>query len=409
MGTRIPKQNHPFVSLGDSPALDAFSRIRVSDGVTLFDSQLQYGVSSLVWDQTLVGTGAVTHLPNESSVRLDVLASGDSVVRQTRQYHHYQPGKSQVIACTFTLGAPAENVERRVGYFDAQNGIFLVQRESGLSIVRRSYASGAAVDVEIANADWNIDRMDGTTQSGIRIDPTKANILVIDLQWLGVGRVRVGFDIDGLVFYAHEFFNANANASVYMTTANLPVRYEIRATGAIAATHSLLQICCMVASEGGFDAERGYPRTVGNGITSIAVTTRRPVISIRPKATFNSITNRGLIIPEAVELYASGNPAFWELVYGGALATTPSWASVGTNSIVEYDIGATVITGGDVIASGFVPASAATRAATSEQIVSRLPLTLDIAGANPIGLSLAVTSFSGTSTVSGAINWREIF
>lgn len=403
-----PKSFAQSVGLADTANIDAFSRLRVSDAPTVFDSQLQYGTQSLLWDQVLTGTGDATHLPNQSAVRMDVLADGDKVVRQTRQYHRYQPGKSQLIACTFVLGSASENVRRRVGYFDESNGIFVEQTSDGVSIVRRTFASGEAVDVAIAQDDWNVDTLDGSSNSGVVIDFSRAQILIVDLQWLGVGRVRVGFDIDGLVYYAHQFLNANSLATVYMTTANLPVRYEIEATGAVSGA-SMLHICSMVASEGGFDEDRGFPVSANNATTAVAVTTRRPVLSIRPKGTFNSIVNRGLIIPESVDLYATTNAALWELVYGGAVATTPSWTSAGDNSITEFDRASAAITGGSVIASGYLAASASSRFVASQRIASRLPITLDIAGENPIVLSVVATSISGTSNVAAAINWREVY
>lgn len=398
------------VTLKDSAAQDAFGRLRTSDPVTLFAAQFQYDLQPLMWESALTATGTATHLPNESSVRMRVAASGDKVIRQSRMYTRYRPGKSLLVALTTVVGTETENVRKRLGYFDAENGIFLEQ--NGIvdtALVRRTFTSGSAVDNRIVQADWNVDPFDGTGPSGITLDFTKAQILMMDLQWLGVGRVRVGFDINGVFWTAHQFLNANNLSTVYMTTANLPIRYEIEATGAIAGNTDLIQICSMVASEGGFEHELGIPRSRGSN-TPISVTTRRPILSIRPKATFNSIVNRGLIIPEGVSLTAATNEAYWELVYGGTVATTPSWTSVGTNSIVEYDVGATTITGGDVIASGFViNASSGNRTIFNENILSRIPLVLDIAGANPVVLSLVATSFTGTSSVTSEISWRELF
>jgi len=398
----------PKVAFLDGPDKDAFGRLRTSDPVTLFASQFQYDAQPLLWESALVGTGSVTHLPNESSIQMRVAASGDSVIRQSRVYTRYKPGKSLLVALTFVMGAGVTNVRKRLGYFDANNGIYLEQDGTAVSIVRRTYTSGSAVNNAVLQAAWNIDKFDGTGPSGITLDLSKAQILMMDLQWLGVGRVRVGFDIDGVFWPAHQFLNANNLTTVYMTTANLPLRYELVATDTIGGNVDLIQICSMVTSEGGFETDFGFPRSVANGVVPISVTTRRPVLTIRPKLTFNSITNRGLIIPEEASLTAATNNAYWELVYNGVVAT-PAWTNVGTNSIAEVDIASTTITGGEVIASGYVLSGGfGSRLQIDNSITTRYPLSLDIAGTGFITLSLVCTSFTGTSSITGELSWREL-
>ena len=231
---------------GEDFSTDAFGRVRVSDPATLFDSQHQYTSQPLYWGEQATGTGAATHLPNEASVRLSTggTASGAKMYRRTKAYFRYQPGKSQFIAMTFVLGAATNNLRRRVGYYDSHNGIFVEQTGSGASVVRRTYTSGSAVDNVVAQDSWSIDRFDGTGPSGVTLDWTKTQILVIDLQWLGVGRVRVGFYVNGVLYYAHEFLNANNLSLVYMTSANLPLGYEIENTGITAGTNTMDCICC---------------------------------------------------------------------------------------------------------------------------------------------------------------------
>jgi hypothetical protein len=188
------------------------------------------------------------------------------------------------------------------------------------------------------------------------------------------------------------------------------LRYEITNTGTAASNSDLLQICQMVISEGGFSDESGLIGSASNGITAISVTTRRPILSIRPKATFNSIVNRGEVIPLGVSVFAGGQNVFWELVYDGAL-TGASYASTNANSIVERDIAATAISGGIVIASGFVAAGGAGGKGGGEKanIASKLVLSGNIAGDTYIPLSLVATSFTGTATVHGELSWKELY
>ena len=384
-------------------SIDAFGRQRVSDAVTLFDSQLQYNALPLLW-QT-VGDGTATHVPAKAAVQMTV-AAGQALLRQSRTYVRYQPGKSQLIMMTGVLGAAVAGVTKRVGYYDDDNGIFFELTSGGLYVVKRSKVSGVVVDTRVEQADWIVI----PRSVGAGIDPTKAQIFLIDFEWLGVGRVRTGFVIDGQIVYVHEFVHANEIASVYMTTANLPLRYEMIST--TGAASDMYQICTTVQSEGGFQAEMGIPHAVGNGATGVSVSTRRAVLSIRPKATFNALVNRGAIIPESVQVYATGTPIYFEVVYGGTLGGSPVFGSVGDNSIVEYDVAGTTVTGGEVIDAGFVVVSGTggnARGSEQNALLSRLPLVLDKAGANPLALSVVATGIGGEATVHAAVGWRELY
>ena len=392
--------------LFDQTALDAFGRQRISGPQTIFDYQSQYDEGPLLWENNLTGSGTATHNANKSAVDLaTTTASGDKVIRQTRQYHRYQPGKSQLVLMTFVLEAAQTNLRQRVGYFDGNDGIFLEVEGTTVNFVRRTSTSGSAVDNEVPQSSWNMDQLSG-------LDLTKAQILIIDMEWLGVGSVRVGFVIDGEIRYCHQFRHANVLDSVYMKTANLPVRYEIENTSTVTGTPTLSCVCASVISEGGFEVDRGLPFCSSNGATLLATTTRRPILSIRPKATFNSIVNRAQFIPGGFAAYSNDHTAYIEVVYDGTL-TGASFASVDGDSMAEADVSATAISGGHVINAIYVPAASQgnqnTPGTAGLGLLSRLPNTLDISGANPKVVTLVATSVPGTSTdVGGIIYWQEL-
>lgn len=401
---------------GSFGQLDAFQRLRVSNPTTLFFSGHEYDEQPLLWDDTVTASGTVTHDANNSAVNLNVTtASGDKAVHRTIDYFRYQPGKSQLVFCTFQMAAAEAGLEQRVGYFDDNNGIFLEVDDTTVRLVQRSKASGSVVDTEVSQASWNQDALDGNGASGITLDLTDSQILVIDLQWLGVGRVRVGFDIGGIVVWAHFFDWANASTGVYMTTANLPICYEIETTAIIGGAQTLKAICAAVSSEGGTDVNRGYPFSQDSGSTlaTVGASAEAYILSIRPKATFNSITNHGQVILQQVNAFALGQPCLAKVYYDVSSFTGASWTSVHTESQVEYDTSASAFSATHIISQFYVPAATAAgnnaiAASAARGVGSLLPITVDPDG-NQIALTVTLTNLTASATTGAvALDWLEL-
>jgi len=395
-----PSGNVP-ITLGDSASIDAFDRLRVSNPVTLLDSILKYDKQDDIWYEDLTGGATSVHSYDQASVLMTVTTSGDKAIRQTREYIRYQPGKSQFVLMTFNMQPSGDttNVRRRSGFFDAENGVFLEVTSAGIGIVIRSSATGTAVDTRIEQADWNLDTFDN-------LDIETTHILAIDLQWLGVGRVRVGFVLDGILTYVHAFNHANIETTVYMTTAQLPCRHELEATGVPTGASTLRHICTAVMSEGGVELFNGVPHSISSGAPASISGTMVPILSIRPKATYASEVNRIATIQRALQVINSGNGvAEVHVVFDGTL-TGASFASVETDSTMEYDVAATAVTGGHHVQMFYVPSSNQASAAVVANITGKLALTLDIAGANPTNLTLAITNH-GTVTAAAALTWQE--
>lgn len=385
--------------------LDAFGRLRVSEPFTLFDSQNRYAKDPQ-FDEALTGSGTSTFLPNESSVQLAVTsASGDKVVRQSKQVFPYQPGKSLLVLATFTMAAGEENLQQRVGYFNSDNGVFFQQKDDVLSFVIRTYTSGTASDARtITQSNWNTDKLDGTGSSGITLDETKTQILFIDFEWLGVGSVRCGFVINGEFIVAHVFQNANTLTEVYMQTAILPMRYEIEATGALTGTKSMKQICSSVMSEGGYEQTsqltwvRETTATTGIGTSFI------PLVSIRLKS-----TNLGaVVIPNGFNFMPTSASDYFEVaLIKNATLTGASFASVSTN--VEGDTAATAMTGGTIVRSDFTSSGVLSSTAVNEVSVYNpyLQLGVTIGGTSDI-YTIAVRTITGTGDGIGSLSFWDL-
>lgn len=345
-----------FANNAGSTFFDAFSRMRISEPFTLFDSSHRYGDNGLWYSAT--GTGAsVAFNSDQGLVDLNVTnASGSSALRETTKVFAYQPGKSLLNLNTFVMSAAKTGLRQRVGYFGASNGIFVELDGSTLSFVKRSSVTGSLVDTKISQSTWNGDKLDGTGASGLTLDMTKAQIFWADLEWLGVGSVRMGFVINGKFILCHTLNHANLLDSTYITTACLPLRYEITNTAATSGSSQLKQICSTVLSEGGYQLG-GAQRSITNEVATpyesiIATNTDYPVITLRLKSTRLD----AIVILSALSILPVSTGRYrWKIIAGGTTSGgTGTWVSAGTDSSVEYKQDATSISGGRVLAAGYI-------------------------------------------------------
>lgn len=399
----------------DSRDLDAFGRKRISESFNVFDMQFTYDLQPLYFEESATGGGDVTHVANSAAARLTTggTTSGDGVIFQTDQYFRYQPGKSQFIVWTCILGSKTSDVRKRIGYFDVDNGFFFEQDGTNLKIVRRTKTSGSIVDNAVNQSSWNLDVLDGSGTSGITLDETKDNIYVIDMQWLGAGRIRYGFDFGGQITYCHQIKFANTEAVPFSVTGDLPFRAEIFNTDVAAGATTYDFTCVAIASEGGFNP-LGTPGSVqSTALRNVtAANDPLPIISIRPRTTFNSITNRGVIVPKSFSVVSEDTTIRYEIVLNGSL-TGASFADVDTtNSIVQVDVAATAITGGLVVDSGFVTGARDKTESghIGEEIMNKLTLANDIAGTTTDILTIAISIINSAATASdcgGAFTWKE--
>ena len=403
----------PDVAIRDGANLDAFSRLRVSNPLILHNSQFTYDLAPIIYEQITNGTGATIAHDTTNRQALMTFSStptGGKAYMQSYECLPYQPGRSQLIFITFNMIAAVANTLKFAGYSDGVNGIeFQLNGTTKQFVVYSATSEGNETVVQSA---WNLDKLDGAGPSGITLDITKTQILVIDIQALYVGRVRIGFDIGGQIIYCHEFLHANLASSPYIQSANLPVRCGMTCTGTVSTTMNF--ICSAVISEGGSEDINVFGYTFQQDSGPISVTTGGThVLSLRPRTTFNGITNRTRVAYIDVEIYNAGNqPVQWQLCVGQAITGTTTYNNVNTTySSSEFNVLGT-LSGSPtiVIDGGYIASSGGAKSVTNTAIVSRYPITLDAAGLQRMmgTLTLKATSLSGTQTVYASIKFREI-
>jgi len=398
---------------------DAFGRLRMTTPVTLFESTHRFSDNGLFVTSNTAGNSSFAFVENQSTIDMTVGTTANAeVLRETTKVFSYQPGKSLLIMNTFAMNEPKANVRQRVGYFGPSNGIYLENDGTTNYFVLRTNTSSTVAETRVPQSEWNIDKFDGTgysSQSGRSehsggIDVSKTNILWMDIEWLGVGDVRCGFVVDGKPVPAHIFHNDNVNLQPYMTTATLPLRYEIKNTGVTTSNSTLKQICSTVISEGGYQlygTQQAVQTPVDTPIDLTTAGTYYNLISIRLKS------NRldAVAILTALSILATTNNSYynWQIRAGGT-TSTGSWVSAGNDSSVEYKIGGSTITGGRILASGYTTSTTQSSIPVDilREALFKFQLERNGLTNTPYELTLcAAASFAG-SDIYASMDWEEI-
>lgn len=391
---------------------DSFGRLEVAAPIQTFDSKLEYSKEPLVWDERTAGGATTTHLPNESTVRLDVPAT--TVAKMERRSHRsipYSPGKGHKAIMTGVMGPSATGIVSRMGLFNDEDGFFLERDSTTEYVVQRTSISGAASDAnKHARSTW-LDPLDGSGPSGKTVDFDFSQILAVDLQWLGVGLVRFFIDLDGEFILFHQISNANVRASVYTKTAVLPISYEISNDGTGAAA-SMKHICSTVQTGGNPTTVRVHNHAISNRGTVVTVGTNTPILVIRPQLTFLGKRNRiqTKVLRFAIQCFVK--PVFYQVVWRGA-ATGGLWAPI-TNSSVEYNVAATTFTGGHVIDENVVAISGTGGNAAGSLAAGGIEqIFLVVGDFSALGDEMAIlaTDYSGgggSPTAHASFAWEEL-
>jgi len=324
---------------------DAFGRSRVSNPFTIFDSQLRYTKREDQYVESLSVNATTTYNVNQSSLDLNVTnESGSRAVRETSRVFAYQPGKSLQVLTTFVMDQGQQGLAQRVGYFNDLNGIYFANIDGANYLCKRSYVTGSVQDTLIPQSEWNANKLDGSTTPGIVLDSTKAQIFFIDMEWLGVGQVRAGFVINGILYVCHVFQHANIADTTYMTTACLPVRFEIQNAAETVTSSTLKQICATVISEGGYQLNgTKHSITIPGTRDLTTANTDYPVLSIRLKS--DRLDAISILKKVSITTIGGNSSIFRIKLVEGAQITGGTWVT-SINSSVEYNANATSLSGG---------------------------------------------------------------
>lgn len=344
------------ISYADSPNMDAFGRLRVSNPKTLLDAKHLYDKLPLLFNEKLSGTATSTFSANDSMIVMSTTNAGDFAIRQTRYHFNYQPGKSLQALFTGKLH-PQTGITKRMGLYQSlssaptvpTDGIYLEVTESGPRFCVAK-TQGFPHSMVFPQSAWNVDKLNGTGISGATVAMSAAQIFVIDYEWLSLGRVRFGFMQAGKTYYAHYVDHVNELDRPYITSPNQPVRYEIIQTGATAGV--MHQICSTVMVEGG-EEDIGKPIAVSDSEVTNISTTYKALLAIKLK---KDAHDSSTIIKSVEVLNTSSNPGLFSVILNPTYVSTPfSWIDL-DNTSIQYSTGGASLSGGYELLKAFIPA-----------------------------------------------------
>jgi len=324
-------------------AVDFFGRLRVSDISTQL--QIKHTSPSLIRmaDVALIsGTGGTTDFPNYSaaSTQLNVGTTTCLMRMKSRVVGLYQNGKSILVFLTGSFNGPGQaNVQKRIGYMDANEGIFLQQENGVISLNTRS----STIDNRsITQNNWtNQEFFDTNSPNYIDFNGGKTFIYWIGFEYLGVGDIFTGFVVNQNILLAHTISNRNLlTTKPYMRTPNLYLNWEIERTVDGGTADSMSAICGTVNIEGGQDNTAytiGLRRVTNYATPTGSAGTTRVVFMVRLNP--NYLNSR--INIRDIQVYISSTATFYvEVIKDPTLSgtITPTWVDHPNSPIQYYEV-----------------------------------------------------------------------
>ena len=387
------------------PQFSDNNRLKVAPFQTVFFNTFQYGKETDVWDERIVGVATATHNVSSSNIVMQVgSTAGSKVIRQTKNVMRYIPGRGATLAFAVRLDTPQVGIRRRFGLFDDNNGAYFEDDGGTYSYVLRSSTSGIVTETRVTRDDWNGEKFDGNGYTGVIADPTKQQMISINYEWYGAGKVQFNWLMKNETIASHTFENSNTLDKVWCSTPFLPIRLEIENVTGVAGTHYLYQGSNSLIQEG--EPEKlGILVSIANPITGTTMSSSNtfyPIVSIRLKSDELS----AVMLLRSLQTATNDNTnIYWKLLEN-ATNTGGTWVDhPDPNSFMQYNITQTATTGGTTLLNGFVVGGGAALI----NIYDKAAIQLGRSGIGTISdtYTLACASPNTNKAALAVLNWIE--
>jgi len=325
------------VKYSDGPNLDAFGRLRTAAVQNLLDIKHTFDKNPLQVSEVTAGTATSIFDQQYARVRMSTSANNDLVIRKTKTHPIYQPGKSQLFEGSFSNFQIEPNVIKRVGCFQSTTGSPYNSVFDGFFLESNGVTSAHTFNIYLSGScSFSADSTTwGTTEfNPNNFDWSQSNLMTVDYQWLGVGRMRFGMVLSGQTIYFIDYTAANNIPTVYMSSPNQPIRYEIRQVGVGSGYFDM--ICSQTSTEGalnGLYSTVSVPYTAAT--TMLLSGTKYPYIGYRLKEGYIGVTSQF----DSISILNTSNDNYlMSMEFNPTLSSTPTWVDI-PNSPFQYSLG----------------------------------------------------------------------
>ena len=329
---------------------------------------------------------------------------GSKAVLSSRRRILYAPGRTTKISMTFNSDSDKEGILSRHGLFDSEDGFYYRHFGADNAFVIRSSTGGSVGEITVDQQDWNVDRLDGTGPSGATLTENTVQFLLIEFFWQGAGGVRFGFQRGGQKIWCHEqkYSLSDALAVPFIKNPNLPLRTELENVSSV--EDCSISIICNVAKVSGNIALEGFPVSANTGIVGKSVgQTLTPIMSIRRRPG-DAFKKKLWELIDLAPLIAGNDIALME-IYLSATLVSPSWQDRGYFS--QFSTAATGMSGGTLIGSAYLRGNVTPPVISPNLIKNVNDAIGEDINEEGTTLTIAARNFSGSTSFSLGVNWRE--
>ncbi len=327
------------------PSFTAFGEQSVAQIYPKVLVHFPYNLNTDIVSTQITGSGSVTHNNHLALIQSGAATSSTGKL-MTIGVLEYNPGMGALARFTAIFSEGVTGNTQVAGIGDDNDGFFFGYNGPEFGILHRA----GGVETWIPQRQWNGNRMLGDEKILQTLDPQKGNVYQIRYQWLGFGAIEFSIEdnLGGLyIVHTIRYANKNLNVSVNNPTFN----FFSKSSNTTNNTNIVIKIASIGLYIEGENTNTGETRNCI--LNTKTITTETNILTIRNKATYQSVPNKVIIQPDFLTLSADGTKNVIIKVYlNTTLGGTPSYTDIRTNnSVVDYDTAGTTITGGILLAA----------------------------------------------------------
>lgn len=207
-------------------------------GVNIDDVNVnfQYVIRTANTKQTTIGTGVISH-PGVNGSYAE-LSPGTGVGRAeliSKRSVRYRGGHESYTELSVMFANPEVNVNQHCGFVNTTDNLGV--GFNGLNFGIR-YTEGGN-ETFVNQADFNIDKLDGTGPSGFNINPQKINVPRVAFVWHGGLPLTIEMAVNQEMVPVHTFDFSNVIDETHLENPHLPVGVWIERTSGTGSAISM--------------------------------------------------------------------------------------------------------------------------------------------------------------------------